>query len=173
MRDSRCVATAIATIKRAVADHNVRTIHDIPCGDFNWQPMLLEEMPEIAYQGFDIVPHVIKENRRKHPNYRFSVLDIVHQVPPRADLIFCKDLLNHLSDACVKKAVENMKLSGSTYLLASNNRGAVNTPLPDHGPGSTRHLDITAAPFHFKQPLWMENGYCWFWRLSEIGDCAF
>lgn len=173
-QDSPQVIVSIELINHAVEEYGVRWINDIPCGDFHWQSLVFDELPDVDYHGFDIVPEVIDKNRQEYPRYKFSTLDIVNEVPPRADLIFCKDLLNHLSDAHVKKAIENMKRSGSTYLLASNNLGWENLPFPaEEGPSASRYLDITAAPFNYQKPFLDADDYLCFWRLSEIGECSF
>ena len=145
---------------------------DIPCGDFNWMPDLLATLGDLKYTGFDIVFSALHNNRSRYPQYEFRVLDIVTTVPPKADMIFCKDLLNHLNDEDVKSAISNMKKSGSTFLLASNNDGFVNTQLPEAASGS-RYLDITAPPFGYNTAKWTLEGYLSLWRLKDIGECKF
>jgi hypothetical protein len=171
-RGTPSVIVAQAAIEKAVAEHGVRSIHDIPCGDFNWMPDLLARLRTVTYRGFDIVEPALARNKDRHPTREFRVLDITTTVPPAADLIFCKDLLNHLGDEDAKRAIENMRRSRSTFLLASNNIGFDNAPLPDV-PGASRHLDITAPPFRYRAPLWTLDGYMSFWRLAEIGECGF
>jgi hypothetical protein len=167
-RGAPSVSIAAEAIARAVREHGVRSLNDIPCGDFNWMPDVLAEFPGIAYRGFDIVKAILSRNKDLHPEHEFRWLDITTEVPPRADLIFCKDLLNHLGDADVKRAIDNMRRSGSTYLLASNNPGVAHAPLPDV-PGGSRHLDITAPPFAYRAPLWTVGGYMSLWRLADMG----
>ncbi len=168
-RDAPSVATAREALRKAVREHGVRSIHDIPCGDFNWMPEALAEFDGVAYVGFDIVRAVLRRNRRRHRSVKFCALDITTTLPPTADLIFCKDLLNHLSDADVRRAIRNMRLSGSTYLLASNNPGFASGELPDE-PAASRHLDLTAPPFCFRAPLWTLGDYMSFWRLADMGE---
>ena len=166
------VTIAQQAIANAVHELGVKSISDIPCGDFNWMSELLASLPPVRYCGFDIVLSILQSNKEHFPDVEFRLLDITLKVPPRADLIFCKDLLNHLRDEDVKSAVGNMRRSGSTYLLASNNSGFENVPLPDVAEGS-RHLDITAPPFNFRPPLWTLDGYMSLWRLADMGECGF
>ena len=172
VRGSPWVSIAGEAIAKAVHEHNVRSINDIPCGDFNWMPDVLATFSNLQYTGFDIVKPALARNKDRHPKYEFRLLDITTSVPPAADLILCKDLLNHLADVDVKRAISNIRRSGSKFLLASNNPGFENTPLPETA-GASRYLDITAPPYNFRQPLWTWSGYLSFWRLADIGECGF
>jgi trans-aconitate methyltransferase len=116
----------LATITERYAIH---TIADIPCGDFNWIGTHLDAWPRLEYVGFDIVAELIKRNQRVFPNRRFAKLDIVSNVPPRFDLLFSKDVINHLKNGEIVQAIANMRLSGSKYLLATNNFGYSNEEL--------------------------------------------
>jgi len=171
VKGSQWVAIAEEAIRKAVGEHGVRSINDIPCGDFNWMPDVLAGLGPIRYIGFDIVAEALARNKDRFPQYEFRVLDITSQVPPAADLIFCKDLLNHLTDADVTRALDNMRRSGSKFLLASNNPGYENAPLPET-PNASRHLDITAPPFNQPPPLWSVADYMSLWRLADLTDRA-
>jgi trans-aconitate methyltransferase len=171
-RGTSAVVIAEKAIEAAVANHGVRSINDIPCGDFNWMPDVLARLEPLSYRGFDIVKAVVARNKERHPDREFRLFDITVDVPPAADLIFCKDLFNHLRDEDVNRAIANMRRSGSTFLLASNNPGFANAPLPN-APGASRHLDITAAPFCYGAPLWTLDGYMSLWRLADMGECGF
>ncbi len=166
-RGTPSVLIAELAIAKAVAEHGARSINDIPCGDFHWMPELLARLAPVSYRGFDIVKAALARNKDRNPDREFRLLDITAGIPPAADLIFCKDLFNHLGDEDVKRAIANMRRSGSTFLLASNNAGFENGPLPDT-PGASRHLDITAAPFRYPSPLWTLDGYMSFWRLADM-----
>lgn len=166
-RDSPCVTSTIDTLEMVVERFGVRSIADIPCGDFNWMGEFLDRRPEIAYTGFDIVKPLVAANRERHPRHQFHVLDVTAKAPPRVDLILCKDLLNHLSNADVRKALANFVASGSQLLLASNNFGLPNTEIPSHKGGASRLLDITLPPFDYPAPIWNHH-YLGLWRLSDF-----
>lgn len=166
-RDSPCVSSAIDVLEMVYQDYGVRTISDIPCGDFNWMPAFLDKHPDVEYHGYDIVDVLIKRNRAEYPLLKFGVLNIVDQVPPKTDLIFCKDLLNHLSNDNVRQALRNMKASGSTWLIASNNFGYENDELNSRYAGASRHLDICVAPLNYPAPVWNTH-YLGLWRLADM-----
>jgi hypothetical protein len=171
-RHSPSVLCAADAIRKAVDEEGIRTMSDIPCGDFNWMPDLLSTLSGLKYTGFDIVFSALHNNKTRYPQYEFRLLDVVTTIPPGSVMIFCKDLLNHLKDQDVNLAIANMKKSGSKFLLASNNGGFVNTPLPEVASGS-RYLDITAPPFGYKLPMWTLEGYLSLWRLQDIGEGTF
>jgi hypothetical protein len=165
--DSPCVGAAISALMTVRELINFVSINDIPCGDFNWMHLCLQNMPDIRYRGFDIVPMLVEENQNKYPRYEFSALDITSAVPPHADLIFSKDFFNHLLYEDISKALKNMKQSSCQYLLATNNFGVMNEELSANIGGLSRHLDLCAPPFNLSQPLWNTH-YLGLWKLPDI-----
>lgn len=100
---------------------NIKTILDIPCGDFNWmQNVNLLEI--ISYKGADIVHSLIEKNQRSNnrSNVSFEVLDLTSDVLPAVDLIFCRDCLVHLSNENIFQAIKNIKVSRTKYLLTTS-----------------------------------------------------
>ena len=166
-RESGHVQAALAYLNEIIPARGVRSVADIPCGDFNWQPLLLERWPGLDYAGYDIVRSLIADVRRKHPAVRFAVLDVTKQVPPRADLILCKDLLNHLTYDDIRRALANMKRSGAMWLLASNDfTHASNEDVIDAG-NNHRPVDICKPPLHAPPPEWSTH-YMGLWRLEAM-----
>lgn len=109
------------TIRKILPDvfkkFHVKSVLDIPCGDFHW----FKEMKlDIYYIGADIVPELIADNfKYNDKNHLFMMLDITEEMLPRADLILCRDLLGHFSNHDVQLALRNIKRSGAKYLLAT------------------------------------------------------
>jgi hypothetical protein len=163
-RDSPCVTDALGALAYVGRRFSIRSLNDIPCGDFNWIGQYIDAHPEIEYRGFDIVAAIIKHDRAKAPHKTFDPLDIVVAVPPRADLIVCKDLLNHLRYYEVRAAIANMRASGSKLMLATNNFGHVNSELRLNG---KRQLDLCAQPLVYPAPIW-RRGYLGLWPLAEM-----
>ena len=166
-RDSRQVQHALATLAAITECYAIRTIADVPCGDFNWIGAYLDAHPGVAYVGFDIVAKLVERNRRTFPARRFAELDIVTSVPPPSDLIFCKDLINHLEEGEIVQAVANMRRSRSKYLLATNNFGIPNSRLKRGRYISSRHVDLTLAPYFYDKPLWHDH-YFGLWLLADM-----
>lgn len=155
-------------LHRFIPELGIGSIADIPCGDFHWMGDVLSAHPEIRYAGYDIVEPLIARNWRSHPGRAFAVLDIVTEVPPPADLILCKDLVNHLYEADVRAALRNMVASGSTWLLITSNTGYENLELEMLAPGASRELDLVAPPYDLPPPVYGDH-YLSLWRMEDVG----
>lgn len=166
-RASGQVAHALTLLDRFTRQYDIRSIADLPCGDFNWMPAYLKAHPQVAYVGYDVVPALIEANRSRFPERRFDLLDVTEAVPERADLLFCKDLLNHLSEADIWTALANMIGSGATYLLLTTNRGFANMDLEADVPHASRFLNLQASPYDLPPPLFGDH-YFLLWRGNDL-----
>jgi hypothetical protein len=130
--------------------YRIRSMLDIPCGDFHW----MRHVPlELDYIGADIVGALIDQNTERYGDERrtFVRLDLVRDRLPNVDLVLCRDGLVHLSLDEAVRAVANIKRSESTYLLATtSNRSLVNTEITT---GQWRMLNLTLPPFGFPVPI--------------------
>lgn len=138
-------------IDEVISDYEIQTFLDIPCGDFNW--IKDTDIKSINYIGGDIVENLVHENNRKfrNKNISFSKLDITKDILPKVDLIFVRDCLVHLSYDNIFKALQNIKRSGSTYLLTTTFIGReVNCDIEN---GDWRPLNLEIEPFNLKFPL--------------------
>ena len=125
--------------------HNVRTVLDLGCGDWRFSRYL--DFTGRDYTGFDVVPSVVAANRAAYgaPNIRFEQAELSASVEfPPCDLILCKDVLQHLSNARVSAILAKCGLA--RLVLITNDYHPEN---PDCRDGETRPLDVTAQPFNF------------------------
>ena len=141
---------------------NIKSILDLPCGDFNWMRKL--DLNEIQYTGGDVVETMIQGLNFNYQSStrKFQVIDIVRQAPDKYDAIFCRDLFVHLSDKDILKALRNIKSSGSTYLLTTTfTRLSVNKKLPMLKRGvKWRTINLELPPWNFPKPLHILNENC-------------
>src|SRR5262249_28445052 len=76
---------------RLLANMNIKTFFDAPCGDFNW----MSHVPfseGMYYIGADLVPDLIAALTAKYGDrsgHHFCVIDIVRGTLPSADLWLC------------------------------------------------------------------------------------
>lgn len=145
-----------------ISQRGIKTIMDISCGDWNWMQHV--DLRGALYHGADIVPAIIEANQAKHAHPRrcFSVMDILTDPFPEADLILCRDCLCHFYHADAIRAIVNIRNSGGRYLLANfyprhyANVGDGNLAITT---GQWYPINLCAAPFRFPKPLvtWCER----------------
>lgn len=137
------------------SDFSIKSILDIPCGDFNWMKEV--DLRNIEYYGADIVEELITANKAKYPLVDFQVLDLTTDPLPKVDLIFVRDCLGHLSDENIFKALENIQKSGSKYLaVTSFTSHSYNRNIPN---GSWKPINLFLSPY-FLRPIYLINEDC-------------
>ncbi len=170
----------LKAIKLIIKQFKIKSILDIPCGDFNWMSSL--DMENIDYKGFDIVRSVIKENNRKYkkPNVNFYYSDIINSELPKADLMFVRDCLVHFSFEDIKKSIFRIKQSKSNYLLSTS---FVNLEKnTDIYTADWRPINLEKEPLNFPKPIIAINEECdemggiysdkciCLWEIEELPD---
>ncbi len=81
------------------------------------------------------------------------------------DLIFCRDCLVHFSNDNILKTFENLKNTGSKYILTTTFTECDENI--DIVTGDWRIINLTLAPFNLPEPLQIINENC------TEGDGAF
>ncbi|WP_374131835.1 class I SAM-dependent methyltransferase [Sphingomonas sp. 28-62-20] len=110
---------------------HIRSILDIPCGDFHWMNAV---GLDLDYHGGDIVAELVAQNQQRYGSEkrRFSHLDVRSSFLPKVDLILVRDCLVHMPTSDVRKAISNIRLSGAKWLLATTfTQRSENDRLPD------------------------------------------
>jgi SAM-dependent methyltransferase len=134
-------------------ENAITSVTDVGCGDWifsrhiNWD--------HITYVGIDVVKSVIERNQKEFskPNIHFVHQDILQADLPKAELLVCKDVLQHLNNEEVATFLQKLKeykhcLITNDIVVGDQAVGKVNKDLP--GPGQNRPLDLTKAPFNLK-----------------------
>ena len=135
--------------------YKIKSIFDIPCGDFNWFCHM--DLSEIDYIGGDIVKSLIESNQKKYPNHKFFNVDITKDDLIKSDLVITRDCLVHLSNKNILNAIENIKRSGSKYLLTTSfTKSCDNVDIED---GGWREINLMVKPFNLK-PIYLINEMC-------------
>src|SRR5260221_11688323 len=82
-------------------EYNVKSVIDVPCGDFNWMKEIKSELSLIidSYIGGDIVKDLVAINQQlfMDSKFNFQLIDVTSSGLPAVDLILCRDCLVHLS----------------------------------------------------------------------------
>ncbi len=129
----------------------INVMVDVGCGDYNWMKSL--SLPLKHYIGIDIVVDIIEQNNVHYADksHTFLCRDVVNHEVPRGDLIFCKDVLQHLSDSDIRSVLNNFKKSEAAFLFTTtyfNTKKNVNI-----SSGDGRPLNLLLPPFNFPEPL--------------------
>jgi hypothetical protein len=147
----------IAELGGLIRDLGVRTVLDVPCGDFNW--MRDVSLNGVSYIGCDIVADLISANSARYGERArsFRVLDFTVDQVPYADLILCRDALVHLSYKRVFAALKHFRDSGSKYLLTTTFRATEENT--DIVCGWWRPVNLERSPFSLPEPVrWLPDG---------------
>lgn len=149
---------ATRSIRQALLDvvreHDVRSVLDVGCGDGFWMP----DVP--GYVGIDVSSEAIALASARHPDRWYiqgNLGDIVRSiVPGSVDLVFCRDVIQHLPlDEGVAllgaMCLAGVRLMASTYVRGEN----VDVPR-----GGAYSPDLTARPFDLPSPdRWYFDGH--------------
>lgn len=128
----------------------IRSVIDAGCGD--WIVSCEIDWEGIEYTGYDVVPFLIEKNTLKYGSEHISFVhaDLLAADLPPADLLICKDVLQHLSNQDVHDFIQ--QLSKFKYCLITNdvNKNTQSSRNSDICTGGYRTLDLTRAPFFVK-----------------------
>ncbi len=148
-------ATTRRIVETVVKQLEVASMVDVACGDFVWMPLVLERLSDnFQYTGCDIVPALVEKHSAAYPQFRFQTLDFVLGEIPKADLIFCRDALQHLPVRDIITALDNFSNSGAKYLMASTHlrrTGLKNAQKCKVGKCRDRNLIL--PPFNLPDPI--------------------
>ena len=150
-------ATVLAHLAGLIERLRVRTLLDVPCGDFAWMRHL---EADVDYIGGDVLPELALRNQQHWGNERrrFLPLDLLEDDLPAAEMLLCRDCLVHLSFADARAALANIRRSSCTWLLTTTFPGV--TANEDIVTGDWRPVNLQLAPFALPAPELLLNEQC-------------
>lgn len=132
-------------VSEFLTENKVRSIVDLGCGD--WQFSRFFDFGNASYTGFDVVPSVISANIK---SYARSGVEFRHFSSladlPSADLLLCKDVLQHLPNDIVTQYLAAFRKKFKFALITNDGAPAdlVNSDIPISG---WRPVRLDQAPF--------------------------
>ena len=98
-----------------IADHKIRSIVDLGCGDFRVGRMVASG--GVSYTGVDVVQPLIDENNRRFggETVRFQCVDIATDDLPDGELCLIREVFQHVSNAQISATLA--KLGKYNYVL--------------------------------------------------------
>jgi hypothetical protein len=117
----------VALAKDFIHKHDVHSITDIGCGDFNVGSQICSSVD--LYQALDVSREIIRrdtERFRDLPQVTFRQANACVDPLPRADLAIIRQVLQHLTNAQIEDLLQNVARTGFRYVLI-----AEHSPLDD------------------------------------------
>lgn len=147
-----------ATIRKFIAENDVKRIVDLGCGDFRVASKFVTD--DFHYTGCDVVPSLVEylNDKFANANVEFRCLNIVEDELPGGDLCLIRQVLQHLSNAEIVKILHNARKY--KHLIITEHyphpKVAVVTNLDvPHGPDMRLHFD--SAVYLDKPPFNLQN----------------
>ena len=141
--DLKFTVLYVAYIQALMDTHEIRSVLDLGCGDWRFSRYL--DFTGRTYLGLDIVPSVIAANKasfgRSHIQFEQADVSARTEYGPY-DLILCKDVMQHLSNARISNILASCH--SARFTLITNDYHPANSDCLD---GETRPLDVTHPPF--------------------------
>lgn len=167
----------ISEIPGIIKKFNIKSFTDIGCGSFFWMDRVDFSGLGVEYTGYDIVPEMIERNKKRYPDVIFEQLDISKGIPKKADMIFLRSVLIHLTIEQCLNVISNIKKSGSKYLMISTAINCIKNKDTKCLMRVKRNMQL--SPFEFgeyeyiiKQRPDLTDGendeYMGIWKINEI-----
>jgi len=148
---SRAAATDVyrTIVERLARAADVRSVVDAGCGD--WEFSQLIDWGDVSYLGLDVVPELVARNREAfaRPGVEFQCADFHAERPPPADLLLCKDVLQHWPVAWIQRFLRVTR-GRYRYLLLTNDIASTRPSHPRNSDielGDWRPVDLEAPVF--------------------------
>lgn len=134
-------------LERFVKENEIQSVVDLGCGD--WLISRHINWGSVQYLGLDVVPHIIEKLNTQFAteNIQFSTCDCINEELPEADLLICKDVLQHLTNSDISKIIKQFDNYKYVIIVNSVEPGSLTSTNPDIERGSCRPLDISKPPF--------------------------
>jgi len=126
----------IKGLVRFIRSNAIGRIVDVSCGGMAWWPHVLAETEGIAFHDFDVSHVIVNRNREAFPDrgWRFDVADARTHAFPHADLIVCRQTLNHLWPEDAVAVVNNLRRCARFLAITHDPAIRANPAKADHYP---------------------------------------
>jgi hypothetical protein len=138
-------------LQKFLKEHHIRSVVELGCGD--WEFSQHVDWSGITYRGYDVVRSVIERNHKKFSTSTITFIqgDATQIDLPSADLLICKDVMQHITNEDV--LIMCAQFPKFKYCLITNDA------LPDtvlnpndklNTRGGHRTLDLSRPPFNIQ-----------------------
>jgi len=154
--DDAVSAPFVEVLRRVIVDKKVETVVDLGCGDYRVGRKLADMA--IDYTGIDVVPELVARNNEAFGSdrVRFLCRDITRDSMPGADLCVVRQVLQHLSNAQIKRALE--QLEPFRYVVVAEHHPArLLRPNLDKDTGANTRIDFDSGVYLEHPPFSVPN----------------
>jgi SAM-dependent methyltransferase len=146
-------------IEAYAAEHSIRRVVDLGCGDFTVGSRIAAL--GVEYVGVDVVPALIRHHMERYatPKVRFVHLDIVADALPSGDLCLIRQVLQHLSNDQILHILP--KLAQYEHVLITEHypgHGTHVVPNKDKPQGHDTRIEDDSAVYLEHAPFGMRIG---------------
>lgn len=157
--ESAATTALAAALPPLLRELNVTSLLDAPCGDAGWIHRIGSSL---RYTGVDIVPALVAGLQCRAAagdlSGTYLLADITCDALPCADAVLCRDGLVHLSLRNIRRAIDNMRRSGATWLITTTfSELETNRDCDD---GDWRALNLRRPPFDWPEPHALLDEQC-------------
>ena len=138
----------------------MKSILDIPCGDFYWMSKL--NLDKYKYLGCDLVEQVITDNNLKYKNFKnvsFSQFDLINDdinIYNNFDFLVIRDCLVHLEESQIRKILNKIFKSKIKFIALTSYEIKDNNISPQKG-DRWRPINFLIEPYNLKKPFFKLN----------------
>ena len=176
-------APTLSLLRKVIDDHDISSILDLGCGDWNWmQHLELRQKTTgspVTYEGWDANEKLI-EGLNTHygivDQVDFKLRDLVTDTMPPSDLIIIRDVLFHMPVDLAQATIANIKAT-SRYMIATTFLGVRDNIGPEKAWGFY-NINLMIKPFKLnnylleahREPECSWNGFPRFVCLFDFGE---
>lgn len=156
--DRIVVDSYVSSVRAEFSSEERLSAVDVGCGDFSVGNRICDIFER--YIAVDASEQIINQNinRYSKEGLSFTALDATKDHVPRADVIFIRQVLQHLSNTDIKSLLSNVKSTGARYLVLTEHLPkeevfSANIDIPTGAGirlGLGSGIDISKEPFNFE-----------------------
>jgi len=158
--ESEVVDKYVESIRKYFENRPKLNAVDLGCGDFNVGKRIRDLFN--TYTACDIVSELIERNKKEYDNCNvdFKRMDFCVEEIPRGDVLFVRQVLQHLDNQTIFKFIDNLKKTTFKYIILTEHIPAekfisnVDKPIGFNirlnGAGKKSGVVITDPPFNYR-----------------------
>ena len=147
-------------------ENNIKSVVDVGCGDWEFSRKI--NWDGIQYLGIDVVKSVIEKDKVKYAssNIQFIHGDATELDLPEADLLICKEVLQHLSNKDVITFLAQLHKYKHCLITNDVDPRTLTSTNWDIPRGHYRYIDLTVSPFYI--PGTKVLTYCPGYEIKQV-----